>query len=157
MSFYRKYEKAILASTKASEIESSRPRFIQVFCFHTSSRCFVLTCRPGVLFSHAVKLFVTRRYFHHYYLQLEKGRRNTELLHSPLSQKHERPINPPVHVFCSNQSYMVQPSLRCVGCTHFILTKYLMYEYNINSVVLIFFQFLVMDTVTRVDVNGRYI
>jgi hypothetical protein len=108
MSFYRKYEKAILASTKASEIESSRPRFIQVFCFHTSSRCFVLTCRPGVLFSHAVKLFVTRRYFHHYYLQLEKGRRNTELLHSPLSQKHERPINPPVHVFCSNQSYLLQ-------------------------------------------------
>ena len=61
-----------------------------------SSRCFVL---------HAVKFLVARRYFHYYYLQLEKGRRNTELLHSPLSQKHERPINPPVQVFCSNQSY----------------------------------------------------
>ena len=55
MIFYRKYEKAILASTKASEIESSRPRFIQVFCFHTSSTCFVFTCGKNFCFRMIVK------------------------------------------------------------------------------------------------------
>jgi hypothetical protein len=64
MSFYRKYEKAILASTKASEIESSRPRFIQVFCFsyvvqvfcfNMPSRCFVFTCGKIFCFRMIVK------------------------------------------------------------------------------------------------------